>query len=798
MTFKAPLRFLAAVLFTVLFAAPAMAQVPGLPGAGSSVPAAEEPAAPSAEERSTLDDLIRILETPETRDRLIESLRSLAYQPSASEAGGEAGASVEMEIGESVPAALAASTRATIGAVTSLVEQGVGVVEDGADLLSGAGTINVPRVYDAILPVFSVAVAVFAVYFALAFLQRPLLDWIAGRARPGMPLRRLGLLILATLVSVVKIFICAIAGHIAAIVFYAGPPNFEQALFLNAFFITSMIQITLSAFVAPYHPALRMTPFGDNQARYWYGRLAFIIILLGYSFLFIAPIVETASSEGAANAVRFVAVTIAYLTLVFYIIFNRKRVAERLQRRHKAGEDGFQARVNALLGAVWAPLAFAFVTALYGLWLSSPQDGFRFMLVASLHSLAAIVVGGLIITLLTRLIARGIKVPAKTRERLPLLERRINGFVPRLLFALRTIVIVCVFMELLAAWSIFDYGQWILSQNGQRMLGGAFSAFVILVVGFTLYVLVSSWVEYRLNPNFGTVPAARERTLLSLFRNAFTVILGVIVMMLVLSQIGIDIAPLLAGAGVVGLAVGFGAQKLVQDIITGAFIQVENVMNEGDVVQVGATSGVVEKLTIRSVSLRSLDGTYHLIPFSSVDQVSNMTKDFSNYVADVEVAYREDTDEVRAAMEEAYDRLRATDQGENILGDFEFLGVETLGASSILVRGRVRTLPGKQWGVGRVYKALIKKVLDERRIEIPFPQTTIWFGTGKDGSAPPLRMLQASEDAQHAEIARSVPKPKIASAAATSVDDAEGADREEAAEKAEEERSQDEEETRRI
>jgi len=212
--------------------------------------------------------------------------------------------------------------------------------------------------------------------------------------------------------------------------------------------------------------------------------------------------------------------------------------------------------------------------------------------------------------------------------------------------------------------------------------------------------------------------------------------------MLVLSQLGIDIAPLLAGAGVVGLAVGFGAQKLVQDIITGAFIQIENALNEGDVVQLGAVSGVVEKLTIRSVSLRSLDGTYHLIPFSSVDQVSNMTKDFSNFVADVEVAYREDIVEVKQVMQQAFDEVRAGTGGTDIIADFEMMGVELMGPNAVTVRSRIRTLPGKQWGIGRAYREIVKRRLTAQGIELAFPQTEVWFGEGKDRTAPPLHMVR--------------------------------------------------------
>jgi small-conductance mechanosensitive channel len=264
----------------------------------------------------------------------------------------------------------------------------------------------------------------------------------------------------------------------------------------------------------------------------------------------------------------------------------------------------------------------------------------------------------------------------------------------------------------LARWAIFaaaelvDIGIVVLAwATGYVVAATAVGGFGEVAILHTLYLNAFLVVElvkvvirlYRLNPEVGRVPTARERTLLALFRNAFTIALIIMAAMLALSQLGVNIAPLLAGAGVLGLAIGFGAQKLVQDIITGAFIQVENAMNEGDVVTAGGTTGVVEKLTIRSVGLRDLDGTYHLIPFSSVDMVSNFMKGFSYHVANVGVAYREDVSEVKELMQKAFDILKETEHGANIIGDFEIHGVAELGDSAVVVRGRIKTLPGTQW-----------------------------------------------------------------------------------------------------
>jgi small-conductance mechanosensitive channel len=288
---------------------------------------------------------------------------------------------------------------------------------------------------------------------------------------------------------------------------------------------------------------------------------------------------------------------------------------------------------------------------------------------------------------------------------------------------------------------LFDAGGWLSSPRGLAAIGTLVSVVAIVGVAFALWLALTSWVEYRLNPDFGSVPTAREHTLLTLLRNALTIVLLVITLMFALSEIGLDIGPLLASAGVLGLAIGFGAQKMVQDVITGVFIQFENAMNVGDVVTAGPVTGVVEKLTIRSVSLRDLHGVFHLVPFSAVEAVSNFTRDFSQYVVDMGVAYREDTEEAKKAMFDAFDELRADpEQAPNLLGDLEWFGLDQFGDSAVVLRARIKTLPGKQWGVGRAYNGIVKRIFDERGIEIPFPHTTLYFGENKKGATQALRV----------------------------------------------------------
>ncbi len=221
--------------------------------------------------------------------------------------------------------------------------------------------------------------------------------------------------------------------------------------------------------------------------------------------------------------------------------------------------------------------------------------------------------------------------------------------------------------------------------------------------------------------------SARLRMLLPLMRNVVRVILAVIVTLTILSDFGINIAPLLAGAGVVGLAIGFGAQSLVKDVIAGTFILLEDAIAVGDVADLG--------------------GNVHLVPFGEVAAVLNMTKDFSFAVIEVGVAYREDVDEVIEALKEIGAQMRADEiQGPLILEPLEVLGLNSFGDSSINIRVRFKTQPIKQWGVRREFHRRMKRVFDEKGIEIPFPHQTIYFGVDKAGKAPPAHVRVARGD----------------------------------------------------
>ena len=225
--------------------------------------------------------------------------------------------------------------------------------------------------------------------------------------------------------------------------------------------------------------------------------------------------------------------------------------------------------------------------------------------------------------------------------------------------------------------------------------------------------------------------AAKKRvtTLVGLLRTIAIVGLWAVVVIITLEQIGLNITPILAGAGIIGLAVGFGAQNLVRDLISGFFMVMEDQVRVGDVAIVNGTGGLVEAITFRTIVLRDLSGVVHIFPNGTINTLSNMTKVWSGYVMDVGVAYKEDTDHVVEVMRRVGDELRQDpDLGPKILEPIEVFGVDDFADSAVVIKARLKTHPIQQWGVGREYRRRLKKAFDAEGIEIPFPHRSIYVG----------------------------------------------------------------------
>ena len=292
---------------------------------------------------------------------------------------------------------------------------------------------------------------------------------------------------------------------------------------------------------------------------------------------------------------------------------------------------------------------------------------------------------------------------------------------------------------------LLDHGlDWALT-SGLRILFIA----ALLVLGLWLFRVARQRFRRMLE---GVAPspeqAKRAATVTGVVGNVVVIAAITVAGMLILAELGIDLKPILAAAGIGGLAIGFGAQSVVKDVISGFFLLLENQVRVGDVVVIGGTGGLVEALTLRTMVLRDLAGNVHIIPHGGVDKVTNMTKDYSRYVFDVGVAYREDPDDVMRVLQEIGDELQRDPAfGPDILEPLEMLGVDKFDDSAVIIKCRITTKPIRQWRIAREMNRRIKKTFDARGIEIPFPHRTVYWGVARDGTAPALRLERAQAKA---------------------------------------------------
>ena len=288
--------------------------------------------------------------------------------------------------------------------------------------------------------------------------------------------------------------------------------------------------------------------------------------------------------------------------------------------------------------------------------------------------------------------------------------------------------------------------QYLEILNWQVIIRSSLRILLILVIAWVVMRVLKSLLN-RLEKNLVqkkqaegeplTETAKRIETLIMLIRQGITLALCLVLLLIILKEFGVDIAPILAGAGILGLAVGFGAQNLVRDIISGFFFILENQVRVGDVAIVNGTGGLVDEVNFRTLVLRDLSGTVHVFPNGTINTLSNMTHTWSAWVFDIGVAYKEDTDRVIEVIKQVGREMREDPElGPKIIEEIEVFGVNKLADSAVEIKGRIKTRPIEQWAIGREFQRRIKYAFDKKGIEIPFPHRTIYRGE----ASPPFEL----------------------------------------------------------
>jgi len=760
---------LAAMLSCLSFvwqaAAMAAAPLPAPQPAASSTaqtPAALTPAA-----------LADLLDNPEARKALVDELRaqSAGVKPAPSGPTGTAGHD-KKPTEPGLQERIADGVQRFLTGVAADMGQGVDdmrALASGRSLRMDAGTAST-----ALLPLTLAAIATIIAFLVLRLIAMRIYTridrWVAEHgaesiASPtrGAPAsmrvlyRRGGAIVGALAIDVGVVLLAAMAGGAAALWTTPGRGTLDTlaAVFLRAFVSVEIVKVVVRTVFAVRHPHLRLLPMSDELAKYWNAWLVRIVAAAGYGTLLVGPVMAAALSPALGRLASMVIMLAVYVYAVRVIWQNRRSVRERLNR-HAAGAATFVGSRLHFLSRVWHVLGIGYFTILLVVSQIDPTNALPFMARATAQTLLVIGVGSLLILLLNAVLAKPIQLSEDLRRRLPLLEARVNAYVPAILKVVGWIIRIVVVLLILDAWHAFDLSRWLASDAGGAAIKVVLNIVIVLLIAALAWTVIASIIEHRLSQREGRgMPSARERTLLALFRNAALIVIVAMTLMVLLSQIGIDVGPLIAGAGVVGLAIGFGAQKLVQDIITGVFIQLENGMNENDVVQVAGVFGTVERMTIRSVGIRTLDGGYHLVPFSSVDVVANHMRDFSYHLGEYTIAHRESVDDAIEHLRAAFAELMTdTVLGPEILEDITVAGVTAVNEKGVTIRILIKTTPGMQWAVQRGYNRLLKKHFDAAGIELPYPHTVVYFGQDKRGYAPAANVTLQAERPDEGEDAR--------------------------------------------
>jgi small conductance mechanosensitive channel len=715
---------------------------PKLPGIGSSGTTAKPNTA------ADIDNLIKTLDDPAARDKLKQQLQLLLQaQQGGTNAPENAAEPVEQGLGAKMLAVVSHHVNAISNTLVNFVEV-IADVPQRAQQMAVMLTDPVRRAYwtDVVIDVLGVlATAFIAAWAVRRLLLRPR-DLLQKRTTTRWLVKLLYLPVIF-IVEALSTLAFSLSASVAVTVFRPNDYAIQITLaIIGAQIATMLTAATSASLLAVSAPRLRLYPMSDETAAYlqvWVRRLA-VVAFYGYA------ITELGIRLGIDPSLyevigRLWGLLLAAMAIIL-ILQNRVAVAQWIaggpvnEPPHPGPADepvatplepavpesGRGVRFKAFrrqAAKIWHILAIAYVVAGYAVWSLQIEGGFAFLFRATV--LTAILSGVIRLAdaFLRHVFDRSFALPDELKRILPGLEARTNRYLPLMKQALLIVLYIAALFALLQIWGL-DMIGWLSEGSGRPVMAAVFKIAIIVALAAVLSEVVHLAIEHYLrdhdNQGRRIYHSSRMRTLLPLLRNAFRITLGVLILLVVLSEIGIDIAPLLAAAGVVGLAIGFGAQTLVKDIITGVFILLEDTIAIGDVVDLGGHAGVVEGMTIRTIRLRDGAGTVHTVPFGAVTIVQNLTKDFSYATFDLKVDYREDSDKVIEMIKRVGGEIEKDSHFRyGLLGTTEIIGLDTFADNGYIIKARIKTRPMSQWDVMRAFNLRLKRAFDEQGMLFP-------------------------------------------------------------------------------
>jgi small-conductance mechanosensitive channel len=566
-------------------------------------------------------------------------------------------------------------------------------------------------------------------------------------------LKRVPLVVARLLLELVPVLGIGLVGHLIAGSSLGGQTVSRLIILavVDAYAICAALFCVVRMLLSPGASRLRLFHLRDSTAVYmmhWSRRLI-LIAVCGYAIgetgllLGLSDIAHDAFEKGVG--------LVLHLCLAFIVVQKRRAVRRRL--RAPADATGPVAAFRNRLARVWHWIALFFLIAGWLIWAVEVPHGYAAVIHYFVVTALVLVGARLSLLLLLGLVDRIMQPGPQNPHLLLGIQSRLRVYHPVVSGTLRLVIYLLCGLGLLQLYGLNTFLWLFSSQLGQRILSASGGLLVTIVLAFGVWEGVNGGVQQhleRLQREAQVAKSARLRTLLPLLRSTLLITIAIVAGLMILSEIGINIAPLLAGAGIVGVAIGFGSQKLVQDLITGIFLLLENAMQVGDWVTVSGLSGTVENLSVRTIRLRAGDGSVHIIPFSSVTSVTNINRGLGNASVNVSVAYDEDTDRVADELKAIVAGMRndAT-LSAMMLSDFQLWGVDKVDGAEVTVVGQVVCTDSGRWAVQREFNRRMKRRFQELGIRIFNPVQTITL------SMPP----QAPAEKPQGETPQSEPPP---------------------------------------
>jgi moderate conductance mechanosensitive channel len=554
------------------------------------------------------------------------------------------------------------------------------------------------------------------------------------RLRNGLPLlRRLPFILMALTVDLLPPLAFLVVATLLSETQAANSIADRAVVFsiVRVYVTVRVLGAIVRATIGAAAPRLRLLPASDDVARYlmiWTWRIA-VIIVAGYAVSQVGLLfgMDTETQQGVLRLTSL----FVHVMLAVMVLQSRAKVAAHL----RGSGHGFFGILRQRSAGVWHLYAIIFISAGWIIYATEIRDGLERLIHLMLSTLAVGLVARVADIVLVGALDRTFSAAKNSASRFTGFEERLARYHHPLRVLLRLAVSACAIITLLQILGL-DALAW-FTRGALGGLLASSAAALILTLGFAVAVweAINTVMQVYLDTlsrKGAVIRAARLRTIVPLLRNTLLITLVILTALTALSELGVNIGPLLAGASIFGVALGFGSQKLVQDFITGIFLLVENAMQVGDSVTAAGLSGTVENLSIRTIRLRAGDGSVHLIPFSSVSTVTNSNRGLGNAAVSVTVDYKEDSDRVGAVLTRVVAEMRADRAfAKGMLSDLQLWGVDRVDGSTMTLSGQIVCTDGARWDVQREFN---------RRVKIAFQAEAICMMpiTGVAGFRHPL------------------------------------------------------------